>query len=242
MLQELIALATGAAFVVLAHKLTTKVIRTRREKRARQYFEEDLKDYEIVKIYTTKDHKGKELNWYSFVNPLRLPAARAIAGEVAMKQAEMNIDRETLLNFITGMKDSANKGKITELFADLMNLEQRVNYACEEETLLSLACVYFLTEGEDPRTISEGVQARKREIMKTDDNARAFFLTSAYKLTSTLSDISAVDILSYLKNQKGPKGSIASTSGEPTLTQEQKTKGIFSGRFRNSSTPSTSKT
>jgi hypothetical protein len=242
MLQELISFATGATCVVVAHQLVTKVMRKRGEKRSRQYFQEDLKDYEIVKIYTTKDQSGKELNWYSFVNPLRLPAARAIAGEVAMKQAEMNIDRETLISFITGMKDSANKGKITELFADLMNLEQRVNYACEEETLLSLACVYFLTEGEDPRTISEGVQARKREIMKTDDNARAFFLTSAFKLTNTLSDISAVDILSYLSSQKRPKGSIVSTSGEPTLTPEQKTKGIFSGKFRSSSTPSTNKT
>jgi hypothetical protein len=150
-----------------------------------------------------------------------------------MKQAEMIIDRDTLLAFIAGMKDSANKGKITEMFADLMNLEQRVNYACEEETLLSLACVYFLIEGEDPRTISEGLQSRKRSIMKADDNARAFFLSSAYKLTGTLSDISAVDILSYLNSQKQPK---RSTIESVEMTAEQKQKGIFSGKFRNSST------
>jgi hypothetical protein len=233
MLQELILFASGLALAVLGSKAVTKYKAVRASRRSRKYFEEDLRDYELVKIYTTTDTSGKAVNWYSFVNPLRLPAARAIAGEVAMKQAEMNIDRDTLLAFIAGMKDSANKGKITEMFADLMNLEQRVNYACEEETLLSLACVYFLIEGEDPRTISEGLQSRKRSIMKADDNARAFFLSSAYKLTGTLSDISAVDILSYLKTQKQPK---RSTIENVEMTAEQKQKGIFSGKFRNSST------
>lgn len=233
MLQELILLASGSAAAILGSKAVAKYKAVRSSRRSRKYFEEDLRDYELVKIYTTTDTGGKAVNWYSFVNPLRLPAARAIAGEVAMKQAEMNIDRDALLAFIAGMKDSANKGKITEMFADLINLEQRVNYACEEETLLSLACVYFLIEGEDPRTISEGLQSRKRAIMKADDNARAFFLSSAYKLTGTLSDISAVDILSYLSSQKQPK---RSTIESEATTTEPKQKGIFSGKFRNSLT------
>lgn len=224
----------GIAAVLAAFYTRKQYLARKKSRTARKYLEEQVNEFELVKIYESKDEHGKSLNWYAFVNPLKLPAARAIAGEVAMKQAEMNLDRDTLLEFIHNMKEAANTGNITQLFYDLVNMEQRANYACEEETLLSLACVYFLIEGEDPRTVAEGTQKRKRELMKSSDEMRAFFLTSAYKLTGTYSDISETDMLNYLNDLKHR----VKNGGEKpkTKTADLPQDGIFSRKSRGLST------
>jgi hypothetical protein len=234
LLQKLTALLIGAFLLYTAQRLYALWLKRKRENQARTYLEEKVNDFELVKIYEGKDEKGKPVNWYAFVNPLKLPAARAIAGEVAMKQAEMNVDRDTLLEFINSMKEAANTGQITTMFARLENLEQRVNFACEEETLLSLACVYFLIEGEDPRVIAEGTQKRKREMMKADEQAKAFFLTSAFRLTGAFSDISESDILNYLTEVR--------QSLKAGFARKRGSKGTFLAKSQPSSTPSTNKT
>jgi hypothetical protein len=238
-LEKLIWLVYGVAAMWSIGFARKRYMKMKRERQARTYLTEQVNEFELVKIYESKDEQGKHLNWYAFVNPLKLPAARAIAGEIAMKQAEMNIDRDTLLEFITNMKEAANKGDITQLFYDLVNMEQRANYACEEETLLSLACVYVLIEGEDPRTIAEGTQKRKRELMKSSDEMRAFFLTCAFKLTGTYSDISATDMLNYLNDLKYRQ---KAGSAKGKMPANPKPGGIFSRKLVDSSTKSTSKT
>ncbi len=204
-LQKLILLIAGAVAFHYTRFAWLKYRKKRGEKNAKNWLENLNTDHPIVKIYSMVDDAGKAINFYMFKNPLNLPAARAIAGEVAMRQAECNMDRETILAFIASMMEAAKKGEVVKMFADLQNMEERVNYACEEETLLSLACVYFLIEGEDPFKMNSKIQEKKKELIRSDENARAFFLTSAYNLTSEFSDMSAADILNYLKEQKQPK-------------------------------------
>jgi hypothetical protein len=71
MLQELILFASGLALAILGNKAVTKYKAVRASRRSRKYFEEDLRDYELVKIYTTTDTSGKTVIWYSFVIPRR---------------------------------------------------------------------------------------------------------------------------------------------------------------------------
>jgi len=195
------AAATIGIFIYLQSKQDAKDL-LEREQRAKGYLKESSKDFELVPVYTDSS-KNK---WYTFANPLKLPANRALAGEVSMRQAEMNLDRETLEDFITQIKTHANLGEITAVFYLIERIEERMTWACEENTLLSLANVYFLLEGENPMLMTEEFSKKKKELMTNDAEARSFFLTAAFKLTNTYSDISETDIPLYLmdKAQQSP--------------------------------------
>ncbi len=198
MLQELITFLLGGVCFFTGMKLAALINRKRGQRKAQTYLAEHKSQFDLVHVYTGKDEAGKVMKWYSFANPLKLPARRMLAAEAAMKQAEMNIDRDSLLEFISAMEDAGNSGKITVMFAHLKNLEQRINFAAEEETLINLASVYFLIEGEDPLVINDNTQERKRAMIRSSEDAKAFFLTSAFRLTNEYSDMPDSDILSYL--------------------------------------------
>lgn len=192
---------------VLAHyagkELYSKWQRTRKERKAQKYLTEDQADYDLVKVYD--DRQGN--SWYAFSNPLKLPAQRALAGEVAMKQAMMNMDRDMLADYILKIKEHANKGELTTVFYLVERIEERLTWSCEEQTLLSLANVYFLLEGENPLTISDVTSKRKKQLMTDDIEAKGFFLTAAYKLIDRYSDISETDILTYLMEREAESAS-----------------------------------
>jgi len=202
MLQELITFALGGVCFFTGLSLARYVSKRKGQKNAAAYLHEHKDQFGLVKIYDLPDEKGGVVGIYAFKQPLKMPALRSLAGETAMKQAEMNIGREELIEFIGEMEEAGNAGKITTLFTLLKNLEQRINLAAHEETLIDLACVYFLLEGEDPLTISQDTQKRKRQLIEADETARAFFLIASYRITNDYSDISDSDILSYLKESK----------------------------------------
>ncbi len=99
--------------------------------------------------------------WYQFENPMTIPAKRAIAAEVATKMQEMNITKDNLLELMAKMKEHANKGNIVDLFAILNEIEFRLNFIAEEETLINLAACYFVIDGEDETDFSEVEKSRK---------------------------------------------------------------------------------
>lgn len=154
---------------------------------------------EVNEIY--RDSFGNR--WYEYVHPLQLPAKRAIAAEVATRFAEMNLTKANMLFLMEEMKKKANEGNIVELFQLLAEIEFRLNFLGEEETLLELACCYFLLNDEDEMNFSETHKTQKREILKKDGEAKDFFIQGAFKYTTIYSDMSELDILDYL-NQNAP--------------------------------------
>lgn len=142
------------------------------------------------------DKEGR--NWYEFENPMTIPAKRAIAAEVATKMQEMNLTKEVLLELMAKMKDYANKGQIVELFAILNEIEFRMNFIAEEETLINLAASYFVIDGEDETDFSEVDKVKKVNYIKENKEAFNFFVQRAFEYTSNYSDMSEVDIQEYL--------------------------------------------
>lgn len=149
----------------------------------------------MTKIYTDKNGVA----WYEYNNPLTIPAKRAISAEVATRFADMNLTRFQLIRLIQEMKRNANEGKIVDLFHLLAEVEFRINYLGEEETLLELATIYFVIDGEDETGMDEMSKKKKRDLLKSDEEALSFFLERAWKLTTKFSESSEYAIAEYLK-------------------------------------------
>ena len=111
------------------------------------------------------------LKWYEFTNPLTMSAKRAIAAEIATRFAEMNLNKNQMLILIESMKRNANNGNIVELFNILAELEFRLNYIGEEETMIELATCYFVIEGEDESDFSE-IWKQKKKVKEGRDFKR----------------------------------------------------------------------
>jgi len=138
------------------------------------------------------------VKWYEFENPLTMPARRAIAAEVATRLAEMNLTKEVMIQLIAKMKEHANEGNIVSLFSILNEVEFRMNYAGEEQTLIELAACYFVREGEDETTFDELQRRKKIELFKSDSALFSFFVQRAFELTMNYSTTSVTDIQDYL--------------------------------------------
>lgn len=143
-----------------------------------------------------KDKFGNQ--WYEYVNPLQLPAKRAIAAEVATRFADMNLTRDNLILLMNEMKKKANEGNIVELFNLLGEIEYRLTFLGEEETLKELAMCYYIIEGEDEADFTDLYRQKKLDVFRDDPDAKAFFIKGAFTHTINYSNMSEVDITEYL--------------------------------------------
>lgn len=152
-------------------------------------------EHELLKIYTDKDGR----DWYEFAEKMNVPAKRAIAAEVATRFADMNLTKPKLQELIDKMKEHAENGKIVDLFAILSEIEFRLQFIGEEETLIEFASIYFLLPGEPADDLKESWTNKKKEILKDDPEARSFFLSRAYLIITNYSQLSGDDFQKYLK-------------------------------------------
>jgi hypothetical protein len=143
------------------------------------------------------DDDGDE--WFQYANIMTIPARRAIAAEIATRFAEMNMTNESMTVFIDSMKKAANNGNIVELFHLLSEIEFRLTYIGEENTLIELAACYFVLNGEDESDFSDVWKAKKIEKIKSSGRSKDFFLERAFAFTTKFSELSANDIHVYLK-------------------------------------------
>lgn len=169
----------------------------------------DLKEWfasydagELVEVYV--DMEGNK--WFTFADIKQIPAKRGILAELATKYIDMNITSARLREFVDKISENVNEGRFIKAAALLELLSERLNWSCEEETLMQFAKVYFLMEGEPitgggPGSIQ--YEKQKDAILRKDLAARAFFLTRAFILTKNYSDISPENILEYLEQKKG---------------------------------------
>jgi hypothetical protein len=179
-------------------------------------------DYELVEVY--KDRFGNR--WWSFVDPLRMPGSRALAGEIAATWADLNMTKEDIKNYFAEMRKAGNSGDIVRMFRLFDTMEARLDWACEDKSLLSLAAVYFLVNDESAGSPAPGYTKLKHEVFDTDTDARAFFLARAFALIKVSSEFSGSDILNYLEIRRAMEArgdSTPSTSSPATSSSSAST-------------------
>jgi hypothetical protein len=149
----------------------------------------------LTKIFTDSD--GDE--WFEYFNPLMMPSKRAIAAEVATRFVEMNMTKDQLKTMVEAMKKSANAGNIVEMFHLLAEIEWRLEFIGEEQTLMELAACYYVLKGEDEREFNDVFKQRKIDKMKNNPLVRDFFVQRALTSTIKFSELSSNDIQEFLK-------------------------------------------
>jgi hypothetical protein len=164
-------------------------------------------------VYTDK----KFNRWYIFRDFTMIHYTRLIAAETALRHTEFNLTKEQLLKLLHMMKAFGDAGQIVNMFGIIAELEQRIEYAAEEETLLQLACCYTVFNDE-PDLYDPSWQKTKLAVLKKDINAKNFFLQLAWQSTKKYSNMSDLDILEYLKTTNDRLEELLTLCPNPSIT------------------------
>lgn len=160
----------------------------------------------------TKNSENKQLQlsytsadgtkFYSFADPLSIGAIRGVAADKARRFADLNITERSLKELIKDCKRVAGEGDLVKAFWVIQEIEFRLNFICEEKSILDLVCIYFMLEDEDPDMPSEAFNKKKHKVFEADPKASAFFLRIGVALMNKLSERPEEDSLAYLEENR----------------------------------------
>lgn len=153
----------------------------------------------LTEVFKTKSG----IKFFGFLDPLGIPAIRGVAAEKAKRFLDMNITERSMKDLIRVCKAEAGAGDIVRAFSVIQEIEYRLNFICEESSILDLACIYFMLQDEDPEVPSEAKNREKHKIFEEDPQTRAFFLRIGIALVKKFSEKREEDLIGYLEeNQK----------------------------------------
>lgn len=144
------------------------------------------------------DKKGNK--YYQLKVPESIAMRRATAANMATKEAEFCLTKDALKKMFALMKEYANTGDFTNCFYIMGEIEARMDYAGEEETLLTLASCYFFTENEDITLYIPGGRRRKKSHVAGGRRALLTWLEATKQYANT----SINDITPYLRAMGNP--------------------------------------
>lgn len=142
------------------------------------------------------------VKYFKFKDPRQLPGPRLRAAELAAVEAELCLTSQEGSRLLEMQMEYMNKGDFVKASSITVELYNRFKSLAEEETLLKLASVYVLLEGEPPDEYMQSWFNKKIELWNDDQEAKGFFLGMAIKLTEIYGDTSPETILQYLKEHR----------------------------------------
>lgn len=138
--------------------------------------------------------------WYTLVDPLKIPAERAISALVAMRRNELNYTEKDERVWVDAAIAAHNAHEHAQVGYYLTVKKDRLDWACEDKTLLELAKAYFwINEEPAAGPMLPKWQEQKEAAWASDANARAFFLREAFWHINGFSELSLSDIPNYLE-------------------------------------------
>jgi len=145
--------------------------------------------------------KGTKI--YALVDVMTISAFRGLAAEKARRFAQMNVSETELKELIGAYKKAVSAEQdFVKANSIIQEIEYRLDFICEENSLLDLAYIYFFLEGEDVEIPSNAFNQKKAEHAKLEFDLRSFFLRSALALTNKFSNSPEKDLLNYLEEIK----------------------------------------
>lgn len=163
---------------------------------------DNSKNPALVPAYTCDGGAHHGTVFYAFENVLNIGTLRGLSAEKAAQFADMKITERSLRELIKECKIAAGAGDLVKAFSMIQEIDYRLNFICEENSILDLVCIYFMLQDEDPEVASEAMNKKKHKIFEEDPKARAFFLRIGVDIMSKLSGKPADDLNSYLKENQ----------------------------------------
>lgn len=162
---------------------------------------------EFLRVYTTDEG----VNWYIHKNALEMTRERAQRIEESVKALEYGISKPDLAKaldeIIEGLEafafEKVTVKRVKEFYTKNLpafkDLRFRIDHIKADDILLEIALYFFYIDGENPYSINEITQERKREIALADDELRAFFLRIIETLYRNSTDASGRDLVEQSK-------------------------------------------
>jgi hypothetical protein len=154
-------------------------------------------DFDMELIYDNGKHR-----FYTYKNPIQLPYKRTESALLFSRYAQLCVTPERLNEYIKAILQANNKGdkSMVGVLANHLLITDE-NFG-ERQSLLNLATVYTVLEGEPADKFVSSWQDKKKEIWATDEDCRDFFTTWAYQKTPNFHKNQVGSILNYIKEMQ----------------------------------------
>lgn len=151
---------------------------------------------ELVRVFTDRNDN----NWYILKNAGQLTKERSQRIEESMLAIEYGVSKQEIMDkmndVLTNVKDlpwmNATKDKLRHFVESSQNtindLLFRMKNITLDDMLIQAGLYFFYIDNENPYIINEETQQRKLDAVRSDDELRAFFLTSMEQILRGLSD------------------------------------------------------
>lgn len=159
---------------------------------------DNSKNQELIEVYEDQ----KKNKWYGLRNPLEISAVRGIAAERAERFVGLMISEKELKLALEAHSEAAKKFDVVTCFAIIADLKHRLEFICEENSVLDLAGIYYYMQDENPAIPSEAIDEKKRKIWQEDSQCRAFFLHMGLALTKKFKDTPEEDLLKFMNQTR----------------------------------------
>lgn len=145
--------------------------------------------------------KGTKI--YAHKNLTEISAFRGVTAEKNKRFASLCLTEEELLMLLDEQLTAFNKQDFAKAAAIGHELKFRASMICEENSLLELAYIYLMIEGEDLEKPTQEYNKKKTALMEVEHDLKRFFLQRALELVNYFSAKQGTDLLSYLEETKG---------------------------------------
>lgn len=134
----------------------------------------------------------------------QISARRGVSAEKAKRFAAMCLTESELKHLVDLAISGINSRTpdLTQAISILKEIQFRVNMICEENSLLELAYIYLMIDGEDIENPTEEFIKKKAELVEEEPELKGFFLQKALQLVGTLSTKPGTDLLNYLEETR----------------------------------------
>lgn len=145
----------------------------------------------------------KGIKIYKLKDITSISAHRGVAAEKAKRFAGLCLTEDEFKKVIARGIDAVNKRQdLVEAISILSELRFRAEMICEENSLLELAYIYLMIEGEDDERPTHEINKKKAELIEAHPELKGFFLRTALQLANNFSKKPDADLLSYLEETK----------------------------------------
>ncbi len=155
-----------------------------------------------------KAFKSGTVQYYKFIDDHQIPSGRYKYIYAALKEADLRMDRDTLLNYVETMENILNGGakksnvNVGDIWKITLNMKSRISLGFEPASIERLAAVIYFDETEDLKTYNKHHGAQKVEFWKKN-GTMDFFLTRPIAQLFGLSDISITSLEEYIQMSEG---------------------------------------
>jgi len=160
---------------------------------------------DVKEVFKTKSG----VKFFSLHQPHAISAERGVAAEESRRYASLCLSKNEMKGLIAEYKKGVNNQDIVYSHSIIQEMEYRLNYICEANSLFDLACLYFFIDGENIRTPSEAFNAKKKELFASDPEVRGFFLPIALNLMRSFSESQETDLVNYLEEMRSQSARIS---------------------------------